>query len=73
MFSMGKMNGSQDLTGVAASDLLVWSLSYGLQQVENRAVTQPWLRGQLSRPTWVHRVIPQNSASCFSTNPCLVT
>ena len=51
MFLMGKMNGSEDLTGVAASDLLVWSVSYGLQQVENREVTQPWLRGQLSRPT----------------------
>ena len=73
MFLMGKMNGSEDLTRVAASDLLVWSVSYGLQQVENRAVTQPWLQGQLSRRTSVHRIIPQNSANCFSTNMCLVT
>ena len=70
---MGKMNGSANLRGIAAGDLLVWSVSYGLQQVENWVVMQPWLCGRVSRPTWVQHVIPQNSASYFCTNPYLVT
>ena len=32
---MGKMNGSANLRDIAAGDLLVWSVSYGLQQKEN--------------------------------------